>query len=758
MRVHPSLALLLFFALGGSKDALATDTWSDPFPGVRRLHRTDSGPREIFALVVDLCERGVSVRATAESERRRTVSSFGGLVGAQGAINGDFFSYTDYYPIGLAMSAGTAWHADNTTLGFLAVGGDRAEIRPEAENWSTPAAWMSEAVGGYPVLVSSGVAGTSFSAPDHCPSRHPRSAVGLSRDRQTLYLVVVDGRSSASIGMTCPELAVLMRDLGAWTALNLDGGGSSALWDAASGVLNDPSDGAERTVSNHLAVLASGVGAPTSCDFWQDEVVVDAALLDGGSTDVNGDGRADLCGRDADGFFCLLADGEGGWGDSWRIPDLSDANGWDDETNYATIRMGDVNGDGRADLCARGDDRVWCWLAGAASFGEPFAGPTLSDESGWGDLRYASTLRLADFDGDGDDDACARASAGFQCWPSHGDGFDAPVASGRFDDAGGWNEPDHYGTIRMGDIDGDGRADVCARGHAGMHCYRSDGATFPTSVSAPLWSDEAGWAELASWSTIRLADLDGDGRADLCGRGPSGELCHLSEGEAFASAAFEIPDLADTLGWADHDNYATHRLGDVDGDGDLDLCVRGTAGTWCHPFTGEAFGALLGGPALSDATGWTDFRFYSTIRLADVDASGAADLCARSAEGLRCWRSVDGAFVEGPLLSALDDASGWDAMSMLSTLRLAGGRRRGGPDSGDTDDDSGEADDSDPSDGGTGLDITPRFPGKEGGCACAAGGTPRSWLLSPLLGLLVLSRRRVSAFRSRHRSASGSRP
>jgi hypothetical protein len=89
--------------------------------------------------------------------------------------------------------------------------------------------------------------------------RHPRTAAGVSRDGRTLLLLVVDGRRPGwSIGATLPELAALMIDAGAWSAINLDGGGSSALWHreqgAAGRVLNRPSDGRVRPVANHLGV------------------------------------------------------------------------------------------------------------------------------------------------------------------------------------------------------------------------------------------------------------------------------------------------------------------------------------------------------------------------------------------------------------------------------------------------------------------------------------------------------------------------
>jgi len=88
--------------------------------------------------------------------------------------------------------------------------------------------------------------------------RHPRTAVGVSRDGRTLVLVVVDGRQPEwSIGMTLPELADLMIELGADAAVNLDGGGSSSfIFRTPEGleITNRPSDGRWRPVGSSLGV------------------------------------------------------------------------------------------------------------------------------------------------------------------------------------------------------------------------------------------------------------------------------------------------------------------------------------------------------------------------------------------------------------------------------------------------------------------------------------------------------------------------
>lgn len=85
--------------------------------------------------------------------------------------------------------------------------------------------------------------------------RHPRTAIGYSRDGRVLWLLVVDGRSARSAGMTLVELADQMRRLGAWQALNFDGGGSTTMViDGA--IVNTPSDATgERAVGSALLVL-----------------------------------------------------------------------------------------------------------------------------------------------------------------------------------------------------------------------------------------------------------------------------------------------------------------------------------------------------------------------------------------------------------------------------------------------------------------------------------------------------------------------
>ena len=102
-------------------------------------------------------------------------------------------------------------------------------------------------VGGDRIILKDGVVQDNDWA-----ERHPRTAIGYSADGKKVYFCVVDGRSSFSTGLTTKHLADIMKSAGATTALNLDGGGSSGMYLNKFGLMNTPSDGHERAVSNGI--------------------------------------------------------------------------------------------------------------------------------------------------------------------------------------------------------------------------------------------------------------------------------------------------------------------------------------------------------------------------------------------------------------------------------------------------------------------------------------------------------------------------
>ncbi len=116
------------------------------------------------------------------------------------------------------------------------------------------------AVGGGAVILKDGHIPSDFSV--KIPGSHPRTAIGITKDKKEVILLTVDGRSSSYPGVTQTELAEFLLELGASDGLNLDGGGSTEMVVRGAGeesisIANEPSDGFERSIVNGLGVVSS---------------------------------------------------------------------------------------------------------------------------------------------------------------------------------------------------------------------------------------------------------------------------------------------------------------------------------------------------------------------------------------------------------------------------------------------------------------------------------------------------------------------
>jgi peptidoglycan/xylan/chitin deacetylase (PgdA/CDA1 family) len=326
---------------------------------------------------------------------------------------------------------------------------------------------------------------------------------------------------------------------------------------------------------------------------------------------------------------------------------FSDAAGFGADIYASTLRAGDVDGDGDDDVCARRIDGVVCALSNGATLAAPTLwSPTFSNAAGFGSSPYASTLQLADVNGDDRADLCIRSLNGLVCETSNGvNGFVASAwTTADFSDAAGYGASEsRYRSLRFGDVDGDGRADACARDGVGVRCARSTATGF---AAATLWSARLGDAEgfdpAEYGATLALGDLDGDGKADLCVRGPDGVACGRSDGIAFADpVSWLFPGFTDAEGWTARSRFLSIRLRDVNGDGRADVCGRNANGVECANSTGTRFvGAHYAvNTDFLDSQGWSAEPYGATLLLARLDGTSGMHICGRAVDGLSCHRA-----------------------------------------------------------------------------------------------------------------------
>lgn len=305
------IALVVAIGGGVAQASPGLVSESDPYPGVHHERWNDPAiPAEIHVLEIDLTLAELTVFATAEDERGVRTSSFAQSKQAQIGINGDAFTPSGYQTLGLAAGDGAVWSqtADDDEHAFFRFArvGERTVggiVPPEDVVAGTDLPdGTAGVVSGRPMLVRAGQPVTGFDCADEVAIpclRAPRTALGLSDDGNTMWLVVVDGWQAGSLGMTATELAMFLDSLGARDALGFDGGGAATMYVSnEGGVVNDPSDGAERTIANHLAIRHGALTPGQLVGFIRERDVFDASANLAGALVTLDDGRTDTTGTD----------------------------------------------------------------------------------------------------------------------------------------------------------------------------------------------------------------------------------------------------------------------------------------------------------------------------------------------------------------------------------------------------------------------------------------------------------------------------
>lgn len=280
----------------GRAAAAPVETTTTPYPGVTHVAWTDAAvSQRAHFVILDLSNDSLTLRVTREDARGRTTSQLARDTGAQIAVNGDLFAPADYVPDGLAMGDDLPWasaHDDDREavfrFGKLVSGTDALLIPPEQVTAAGDLpAFATGALGGRPLLVRAGQIPSSFDCGDpdtQACARAPRTAIGLSADRRTLVIAVVDGWQAGALGMTAAELAPMMLARGARDAVLLDGGGSSTLYianEGVNGLVNRPSDGVERPVANQLLITSATPAVRTLVGKVRENDIFNGAPLAG---------------------------------------------------------------------------------------------------------------------------------------------------------------------------------------------------------------------------------------------------------------------------------------------------------------------------------------------------------------------------------------------------------------------------------------------------------------------------------------------
>ena len=491
-------------------------------------------------------------------------------------------------------------------------------------------------------------------------------------------------------------------------AADVDGDGDTDILGAA-GIADDitwwentAGDGsawAEHTVANAFdgaySVYASDVdgdgdtdilGAANSADdiaWWENTAGNGTAwterIVDGdfdGATwvhaaDVDGDGDMDILGT---AFFANEV--------AWWENTAGDGSAWIEHTlevNFSialSVYASDVDGDGDTDIlgAAEGADAITWWENTAGN------GSAWSEHTVDGTFDGAVSVYTADVDGDGDTDILGAAlNADDVTWWENTAG-----------DGSAWSEHTVDGTfdgarrVLASDVDGDGDTDILGA------ALNADAITWweNTVGDGSTWTEHQVNGTFDGANSVYVADVDGDGDADILGAARLADDITWWENETIHSSA--VHPVEHTVDGA-FDGANAVFAADVDGDGDTDILgaaffaddvtwwenSAGDGSTWIeHTVAGAINGAqsvyasdvdgdgdtdILGAAAFADditwwensagdGSTWTErivegeFDRASSVFAADVDGDGDTDIlgAAAFAKDITWWENSAG--------------------------------------------------------------------------------------------------------------------
>ena len=309
-----------------------------------------------------------------------------------------------------------------------------------------------------------------------------------------------------------------------------------------------------------------------------------------------------ICVRRALGVMCAAYTHNGG------VPTLApgiylpgafpDSDGWASDPNGSTVRAFVEAGSTVA--CGRGFYGVGCTSGLGTS--------DYSNAQGWANgVWFYGSIRYVDIDGDSHHDVCGRGYYGVSCSLAGSTDFaTSTLWTDGYSAADGWDASPYGESIQFGDLSGDGLPDVCGRSIYGMECasnglpaamvfnrrhnWSADAdRSFPRNIAGQTvrWEfsdiDRINWKSQPSYyRTIQLIDINHDGFADVCGRGPDGIYCALSTGTGFEPRRNVLPfDFTDSLGWGADNTGSTISFGHLDAGSRIWVCGRGYFGVIC---------------------------------------------------------------------------------------------------------------------------------------------------------------------------------
>lgn len=344
--------------------------------------------------------------------------------------------------------------------------------------------------------------------------------------------------------------------------------------------------------------------------------------------------------------------------------EFSDANRWNDTKYYSTIQTVNINGDYY--VIARGHCGVMIrkYSNGIITTVSD-CDIKFSDQQGWGDEKYYSTIRATAVNGSLY--ISGRGACGMHIYKLVNDKPKViSLCEIKFADDNGWGEKIYYSTIHTSTANGN--LFILGRGSCGMNIYQTwEDKIYVVNICLVPFSDESGWGMEKYDSTINTVSLFD--HLYIIGRSSRGIVIYKTlTGKKISLVSVDEIKMSDYWGW-DYKTYFS-TIYAVAGETSFYIFGRGAYGmiVWRFdglPLTRISFNAI----PFTDSFGWGSPEYYTTIGASVVDE--VLYVYGRSSCGMHVYTLTP--FGDTKHISRcfpkLDDDGNWNRHEYYSTIQ-----------------------------------------------------------------------------------------
>jgi hypothetical protein len=301
---------------------------------------------------------------------------------------------------------------------------------------------------------------------------------------------------------------------------------------------------------------------------------------------------------------------------------------WNTPAGWQDVQVADVNGDGKDDVIGMDSSGTW-WAGIATGSGTNVKFTTVrlgvwSAQAGWQDVL------VADVNGDGKDDVIGMDRWG-NWWAgiTSGSGTNVKFTNVR---VGAWGTIAGCRDVQVADLNGDGKADVIGMDSSGTWWA---GITTGSGTNVKFTNVRLGsWNTPAGWQDVQVADVNGDGKDDVIGMDSSGTWY---AGIAVGSGT-NVKFTTVRLGvWSTQAGWQNVQVADVNGDGQDDVIGMTAAGQWVAGIaSGSGTNVRFVGVPLG---AWSGQVVWRDVQVADVNGDGKTDVIGRTSTG-EWWAGI----------------------------------------------------------------------------------------------------------------------